>query len=81
MVGSGRISPSALREVIQCLPDLIAIDLSNTEAVDDSVLNVLGRTCGRLQGLNVSGCKGVGDDGVRAIAKGCKMIRRVRLPL
>lgn len=79
MVGSTKLPASALRTVIDCLPDLVAVDLANTESVDDSVLKALGKRCIRLQGLNVSGCKSVGDEGVKAIARGCRMLRRVSL--
>jgi hypothetical protein len=77
MVGSVHISAGALRGVLENVPELIAIDLANTPGVDDSVMKTLGRRCGRLQGLNISGCKSVGDEGVKAVAKGCKMLRRV----
>lgn len=77
MVGSVHISAGSLRGVLENVPELIAIDLANTPGVDDSVMKTLGRRCGRLQGLNISGCKSVGDEGVKAVAKGCKMLRRV----
>lgn len=77
MVGCSRVSAAALRTVIDAMPELVAVDMANSDSVDDSVLKILGRRCPRLQGLNLSGCKSVGDEGVRAIARGCRMLRRV----
>ena len=79
MIGATKLSAISIRQVVDCLPELVALDLSNTGAVDDGVLKILGKRCPRLQGLNLSGCISVGDEGVKALAKGCKILRRVSI--
>lgn len=56
---------------------LVALDMSEVKNVDDAVLEEVGRTCHRLQGLNLSGCSKVTTKGVEAIAMGCPSLRRV----
>lgn len=77
MVGATKISALTLRAVVDCMPDLVALDLSNAGNMDDGVLKVIAGRCPRLQGFNLSGCKSVGDEGMKAIAGECKMLRRV----
>lgn len=78
MPGATNLSASALSEVFTSLKELIAIDLSGVTAVDDSVVSVIASSCQRVQGLNLSKCNKVGDEGLLAIARQLKMLRRVR---
>jgi hypothetical protein len=78
MVGScGNLSSDALRKVLGEMECLNWVDLTGVEGVDDSVLEVIGANCPRLQGAHLGTCKGVGDEGIIALAKGCKVLRRV----
>jgi F-box and leucine-rich repeat protein GRR1 len=65
--------------VFGSMPHLVAIDLSNISRVDDTVIKTLAQTCPGLQGLNINGCKLVGDEAICALAANCKSLRRVSI--
>lgn len=71
------LTNQALRRIIEGMPDLVAIDLCEVGGTDDTVVKTIAERCSRIQGLNLSGCKSVGDEGVLAIATKSKLLRRV----
>jgi F-box and leucine-rich repeat protein GRR1 len=70
-------SPRAMCQVFGSMPKLVAIDLSNLSLVDDAVIKTLAQTCTGLQGLNINGCRLVGDEAICLLAEKCKNLRRV----
>ncbi len=78
LTGASRLSTQALKKVVGGMPALVAVDLSQVAAVEEQVMVQIARRCDRLQGMNLSGCKMVGDEGMSAIAGQCGMLRRVR---
>lgn len=78
--GASQVSSFALRAVIEKMPDLVAVDLASTPGTDYTVLEAIGANCPRLHGLNLSGCKDVDANGVMALTRGCKVLRRVSNP-
>lgn len=74
-----KVSSAALAAVVGCMPDLLAVDLSGCAMLDDQVLRTLAEKCPRVQGLNLTGCKRVGDGGMQAIAAKHQGLRRVSL--
>ena len=58
------------------MPELSSVDFNAMGGVEDQVVITLAECCEKLQGLNIGGCKGVGDAGLKAIAKR-NMFRRV----
>jgi F-box and leucine-rich repeat protein GRR1 len=77
LTGATHLSAWALKRVISGMPKLVAVDLSKAKNVDDSVVAAIGEHCPRIQGLNLSHCKAVGDKGIMALAKSSKLLRRV----
>ena len=59
------------------MPGLVGVDLGQVIGMDDRVVMQLAIRCERLQGLNLSGCKAVGDGGMKVVAARSKMLRRV----
>ncbi|KAL7420162.1 SCF ubiquitin ligase complex subunit [Cryptotrichosporon argae] len=78
LAGAARLSKWGLRALVADLAGLLALDLSHIPAVDDALLEHVAAHCPRLQGLNLTGCKAVGDDGIRAAAR-CRALRRLKL--
>jgi F-box and leucine-rich repeat protein GRR1 len=75
--GATHLSTATLLEVLGQLPELVSIDLSGMEAVDDKVVMKVASKCPQLQGLNLSKCKRVGDEGIVAVAHQLSALRRV----
>ncbi len=78
--GAAHLSTATLLEVLGQLPELVSIDLSGMEAVDDKVVMKVASKCPQLQGLNLSKCKRVGDEGIVAVAHQLSALRRVSGP-
>ncbi|WWC85522.1 uncharacterized protein L201_000386 [Kwoniella dendrophila CBS 6074] len=73
------ISTNTLIHVIRELNELTSIDCSNLNTtVNDLVVQELSYSAKNLQAINLSECKLLGDDGVLALAKGCKLLRRAK---
>lgn len=75
--GAAHLTTPTLLQVFSQLPELISIDLSGMDSVDDKVVAKIATCCPQLQGLNLSRCKRIGDDGVMAVASRLRMLRRV----
>lgn len=75
--GATHLSTPTLLDVFGQLPELVSIDLSGMEAVDDKVISTIASNCPQLQGLNLSRCKRIGDDGIVAVACKLALLRRV----
>jgi F-box and leucine-rich repeat protein GRR1 len=71
------LSTQALKRVLGGMRDTTAVDLSGTACVENSIVRRIGEGMDRLQGLNITGCKGVGDEGLKVIAERRKNFRRV----
>ena len=76
--GASGINAWALRRLVRGMPLLISLDLANMENVTDEVLQDVAANCPNLQGLNLTGCKLVGDAGLGALAWRVRNLRRVR---
>lgn len=72
------LSEKALTAVFQHLPELISVDLCGIDGVNDNVARQIASICTQVQGLNLTRCKRLGDEGIIAIARNLKMLRRVR---
>lgn len=75
--GATHLSTATLLEVLGQLPELVSIDLSGMEAVDDNVVMKIASSCRQLQGLNLSKCKRIGDEGIVAVAQKLSSLKRV----
>lgn len=71
------LSTQALKRVLGNMRDVTAVDLSGTSCVENTIVRRIGESMDRLQGLNLTGCKGVGDEGLKVIAERRKNFRRV----
>ncbi len=60
-------------------PPLRRLELYWNLNVTDELLEALSARCTRLEALNLSGCKGVGDAGVAAVARACAALTHVDL--
>ncbi|KAK4684638.1 F-box and leucine-rich repeat protein GRR1, partial [Tremellales sp. Uapishka_1] len=88
LAGATHLSSRAMRQVLKGMSDLMAIDLSMSKSqedtavrgVNDDVLATIAKSCTRLQGLNLSGCRVVGDDGILQIAECTRNLRRIKIP-
>jgi len=60
-------------------PPLRRLELYWNLNVTDELLEALSARCTRLEVLNLSGCKGVGDAGVAAAARACARLTHVDL--
>ncbi|OXG19701.1 F-box and leucine-rich repeat protein GRR1 [Cryptococcus neoformans Tu401-1] len=76
--GADKLTSGALRNVIACVPNLVSLDLTGVINTDDAVLVVVGETCKKLQAINLSECRLVGDEGVLALAKESRVLRRIK---
>lgn len=74
---NARVSARVLRNVLQHMPNLIAVDLAKISSCDDAAIRTLAETCTDLQGLNINGCTMVGDEAMRVVADQCRNMRRV----
>lgn len=71
------VSSKALRTVVSQMPGMMAIDLSKSPAVNNSVVRQIAETCRKLQGLNLADCVKVEDEGILLVAKNNRLMRRV----
>jgi F-box and leucine-rich repeat protein GRR1 len=69
MTDSPKVSTQGLRKFVGGLKEVTA--------VEDTVVVTMAEKCERLQSLNLTGCKGVGDTGLKALAEHGKASRRV----
>jgi len=70
------VSTQAIKRIMAGMKETTAVDLSGTPSVENTVVRTVGEAMDKLQGLNLTGCKGVGDDGLKIIAEK-KNFRRV----
>ncbi|GMK54196.1 hypothetical protein CspeluHIS016_0107820 [Cutaneotrichosporon spelunceum] len=77
--GATHLSAPMLLEVLGRLPELISIDLSGMDTVDDKVVMKIANSCPLLQGLNLSKCKRIGDEGIIVVAQQLSSLRRIKL--
>lgn len=71
------LTTRSLKNVFGKLHELVAIDLSGVEAVDDAVLHVIINNCPPLQGLSLCQCPKITDEGILAVASKLQGLRRV----
>lgn len=74
------VSTQALKRILGGMKEITAVDLSGTSCVENTVVHTIGEAMDKLQGLNLTGCKGVGDEGLKIVAEK-KKFRRVRLAI
>jgi F-box and leucine-rich repeat protein GRR1 len=79
LAGCKALSNDAIVEALQHLRGIVAADLTDLVQLEDSAIEMLYKTCARLQGLNLSGCAKVTSGAVAALAKTCTLLRRVKL--
>lgn len=75
--GADNLTSASLVHVFSRLRELVIIDLSGVQAVNDEVLRHIAHSSVMVQGLNFSKCGMVGDAGVLAMASKLTMLRRV----
>lgn len=75
--GATHLSTATLLHVFNQLPELVSIDLSGMDSVDEKVVKRIATNCPQLQGLNLSKCKRIGDEGIVAVASKLALLRRV----
>ncbi|RSH84669.1 SCF ubiquitin ligase complex subunit [Apiotrichum porosum] len=73
------LTSRSLKNVFGKLHELVAIDLSGVEAVDDAVLHVIINNCPPLQGLSLCQCPKITDEGILAVASKLQGLRRIKL--
>jgi len=56
---------------------LLALDVTNLEAITDKTMTALAANAVRLQGLNITNCKKITDESLQEVAKNCRHIKRV----
>lgn len=77
LTDSRYIGSRTLAKVLGQMKDLVAVDLSGVLTTNDGVLKTIAATCTKLQGINLTKCNQITDDGVVALAKQAKYLRRV----
>lgn len=77
LTGSRYIGSRTLGKVLGQMKDLVAVDLSGVTTTNDGVLRTIGTTCTKLQGINLTGCRQITDEGIISLAEQVKYLRRV----
>lgn len=77
LTDSRHIGSRTLSKVLGQMKDLVAVDLAGVLTTNDGVLNIIASTCTKLQGINLTKCSQITDDGVITLAKQAKYLRRV----
>lgn len=67
-----RVTDGGLAAVLEGSPGLVSLQLYWNLKVGDATLRQLAAWCPSLAALSLSGCKGVTDRGVAALAGGCR---------
>lgn len=81
LTDSRYIGSRTLAKVLGQMKDLVAVDLSGVLTTNDGVLKTIASTCTKLQGINLTKCNQITDEGVVALAKQAKCLRRVSFKL
>ena len=79
LIGCKNLSVSVLSDILPAFPNLVAVDLSNVVNTTNSAVIGLASVASRLQGINLTGCELVSDEGISAVAANCPLLRRVKL--
>ncbi|KZV81880.1 RNI-like protein [Exidia glandulosa HHB12029] len=79
LAGCGNLSSDALIRLFTRLPKLASISAQEVLEINDAVLLAIARSCRGLQGLDITGCHSVTDEGVTALAKACPSFLRIKL--
>ncbi|GAA6061118.1 hypothetical protein JCM10212_006149 [Sporobolomyces blumeae] len=79
LTGCKNLSSAGMVALLEQTTQLVALDLSEVDAVDNDVVSTLAEHCPRLQGLNLTGCGSVSDVGMEKLALGCPALRRIKL--
>lgn len=58
---------------------LLALDISGARSITESSIEVLAERCPHLQGLNVTDCKQISNEGFMKVARNCRKIKRVNI--
>ena len=75
--GADHLSTQGIKGMVKNMSEITAVDFTSMSGVEDQVVLSIAETCGRLQGLNLTKCKGVGDEGLKAVASKRHILRRV----
>lgn len=75
LCGSRNIDPLSIIAVVRTAgAKLRSLSLEDLNAVNDAVLEELGRSCPRIVVCNLRGCVSITDDGLHALVTGCTRI-------
>lgn len=77
LTDSRYIGSRTLAKVLGQMKELVAVDLSGVLTTNDGVLKTIAATCTKLQGINLTKCNQITDEGLVALAKQAKCLRRV----
>ena len=72
-----KLSDLSIARVIDGNRSLMALDVSNI-AITDVTMDAIARNCYRLQGLNISNCRRVGNEALVAVAENCHQLKRLK---
>lgn len=77
--GCSKLTDDALETVLGHgnMPDIVALDLTNVKLLTDVTISAIAIGCPRLQGLNLTGCSRLTDEGVVKVAECARLLRRV----
>ncbi|KAL1917721.1 uncharacterized protein VTP21DRAFT_3555 [Calcarisporiella thermophila] len=78
---SGCRSPSAasIAYLLRHLRDLLVLDVSGLNNINNYTLFTIAASCPRLERLNLAWCRGISSRGVEAVLRGCSRLRWLRL--
>lgn len=79
LIGCKNLSASALSDILPAFHNLVAVDLSNVVNTTNPAVIGLASVASRLQGINLTGCELVSDEGIAAVGAYCPLLRRVKL--
>jgi F-box and leucine-rich repeat protein GRR1 len=77
LTGATNLTTQGIKKLVSGLPELTTADLAAVSGVEDTVVTTIAETTPRLQGLNMTKCISVGDEGLKSIAKHSNLFRRV----
>ncbi|KAJ2925665.1 hypothetical protein H1R20_g11431, partial [Candolleomyces eurysporus] len=77
--GCKQLTSAALEATLSSWPNLITIDLTDVFEVTNKAIISLAETSNKLQGVDLSRCRFLGDPVLIALAKNCPDLRRFKI--
>ena len=79
LTGCRQLTEPILCDLLDRNRQLYSVDFAGVVNVKRLTLTSIASCCPQLQGLSLSDCTGVDDDGIVAVADACRDLRRVKL--